>query len=614
MVEVAPGAGQLIRRVRHVDTLVLAFLDPCVRALDEGPGGSHELLQEFLGRVVEVREDRVHIVERPLVQGGLRLVEILLGARDVDVGLPEVFDDPLDRDELRGSGLRLVHGRALLVHELLAALGLEGLAQVRGEAQGASPVIFVELVLRFLERCLDLLRRDALGPERGDLPPELLDGGRGLLPEGSLGPVDQALRRRDVPLGSVEIVVLDRRVGARHEGHGLGHVHLLFQETLDFLAERGHPLLERLDPLGPDLRLVLQGGGPRLDAGLGDPLDLVDARLSHVDRVAVAAFRVRGLGLLEHHEDGTVHGNARALRMVDLASCPAEDFRGFAAEPFAHGLEVVLHRIEQAVRVLEPLLLDRDRGVRELALHGHGFLPSLAELHDLVPIDLHTGVEHALHLRVRGTEVLVNEGLEINGLPQGDRGVDLPQELAPHLGVQTTRGVDQDDLEGAFHDPTVVGLAGALGTVPRRSDEPARGGGVACGDRLLQIAQDPLELRTLRSQVLEIFEVQAECGQGVFGPLQEDGLPGRIVGHPGRLPDLGVVADLEGFLRLPQEGLGAAHVHAFASFARDLPLDLPQDAIREGHLPRLPQPVSGLVRQHGDVCIDALAQRLSGVR
>src|SRR3990172_21311 len=83
----------------HVDPRGPRIVDPPVRAVDQGPRGRREFRHELLRRGIEVREDLVDLLVRLLLEGALARLEGLLGPGDLDVRLPQVLDEPLDRDE-----------------------------------------------------------------------------------------------------------------------------------------------------------------------------------------------------------------------------------------------------------------------------------------------------------------------------------------------------------------------------------------------------------------------------------------------------------------------------------------------------------------------------------
>src|SRR2546422_819106 len=88
-------------RAFHRDLLVPPVPNLAVRAVDQVFRGRHELVHELLGGRVQVRQDDVDVVEVPVLQGALGRPEAFLRPGDVDLRLPQVFDEFLDRDEFR---------------------------------------------------------------------------------------------------------------------------------------------------------------------------------------------------------------------------------------------------------------------------------------------------------------------------------------------------------------------------------------------------------------------------------------------------------------------------------------------------------------------------------
>src|SRR5947208_1662392 len=97
-----------------LDALIPAFLDLAFRPTDQILRGGDEFVHQLLRGGIERREDRVDVVEVPLLHGPFRGSEPFLRPRDLDVCLPQVFDQLLDRDELRRGGPRHLERPPLL--------------------------------------------------------------------------------------------------------------------------------------------------------------------------------------------------------------------------------------------------------------------------------------------------------------------------------------------------------------------------------------------------------------------------------------------------------------------------------------------------------------------
>ena len=85
----------------HRELLVPPVPNLAVRAVDQVFRGRDELVHQFLRGRVQVRQDDVDVVEVPVLQGALGRPKAFLRPGDVDLRLPQVFDEFLDRDEFR---------------------------------------------------------------------------------------------------------------------------------------------------------------------------------------------------------------------------------------------------------------------------------------------------------------------------------------------------------------------------------------------------------------------------------------------------------------------------------------------------------------------------------
>ena len=99
--ELGPRRVQESDRFVDVDSVRSGLLNPAFRSGDEIFRGLDEFAHQlFCGRV-ERREDGVHVIEVPPLEGQLGGAQALFGPRDVDVRLTQVLDELLDRNELR---------------------------------------------------------------------------------------------------------------------------------------------------------------------------------------------------------------------------------------------------------------------------------------------------------------------------------------------------------------------------------------------------------------------------------------------------------------------------------------------------------------------------------
>src|SRR5205823_15021152 len=175
----------------------LAVRDPTLRAGDQVLRGHDELLHQLLRGLVESLQDRVDLVGGALLQRAFRGPQALLRAGDVDVRLPEPFDDPLDGDELRRGGPRLLHRAPLVLLEPGAARLREPAVQVRDRLQGRAGPARLQVFVRAGQGLPDVGGLDALGLR---LLERLLRPGQGavrLSGERDLDAFDDALRGGD---------------------------------------------------------------------------------------------------------------------------------------------------------------------------------------------------------------------------------------------------------------------------------------------------------------------------------------------------------------------------------------------------------------------------------
>ncbi len=190
----------------------------------------------------------------------------------------------------------------------------------------------------------------------------------------------------------------------------------------------------------------------------------------------------------------------------------------------------MLDPVEERVRLEEPVLLDRDRDVRELALERHGVvLAGLPQSDDVVPGPQHVLVQAGLRLGVGVGHAIVDDRLHVDLPTERDRIVDFAEELAREGGVEAPGRVRQDDLQGPLHDRAVVGVSRGFRGAPRADDESSSIREVVVFERPCQVDQGRLELARFRAELSEVLRVESQARERVLDGLQEGRLPHRLV-------------------------------------------------------------------------------------
>src|SRR6266516_4696297 len=240
-----------------------------------------------------------------------------------------------------------------------------------------------------------------------------------------LDAVDDPFRGGDHVLRLAQPSPLDCLFRGRQDLHGLLEVGVVRDEVRDFRADGLHPSMDSLRALLLRSDVLFLGLPLRVVRGPLEFLDLGDARLADVQRVAVPRFRVRRLGVLEH-PGRRIDRHAVGFRERDAAARFAEHLRRGAPQQLSCRVDVVLDPVELRVGLEEPVFLDRDRDVRELALERHGVvLAGLPQSDDVVPGPEHVLVQAGLRLGVGVRHPIIDDRLHVDLPTERDRIVDL---------------------------------------------------------------------------------------------------------------------------------------------------------------------------------------------
>src|SRR5438445_7938 len=335
---------------------------------------------------------RIEMSARDRSPSGFRVAPIrarsdpCLRLRDVDVCLPRVFDQLLDRDELRRRGPRHLERPPLLFLLPRPATFRDEPVDLPDRLEhgpGATPL---EIRLRLGDRGPEFVDVDPFPMGDLDRLPCSLEGVRRLAVQRDLHTFHDALRRSDEMVRLVQGAAFDRLFGRRQGGRRPSQVEVLGDQIRDFRPYDFHTAMDAFHPFKPDPRLLRDGLSLRVPVRLGQLLHLGDARLPRVDRVAVAGLGIRGLGVLEHLVGG-VDGDAVRFRSGDFPPGLSEDLRRRAPERLAGRGNVVLDAVQERVGLEVSAFLHRDRGVGELPLERDRFrLARLTEGDTVVPV------------------------------------------------------------------------------------------------------------------------------------------------------------------------------------------------------------------------------------
>src|SRR5205814_1479733 len=193
--------------------------DTALRAGDEILRGGDKLPEEFLRRRVEVREDRVDIVELALLHCQLRRAEAFLRSRDVDVRLSEALDELLDRDEPRRRRAGLLERDSLLLElPVPSPLGESMVDEADGIEDGPGATR-LEVRLRLREFRGELTDVDAFALRVRDRRPRSLQGVSRLSVQRDSDAFDETLRRSEEMLRLFQGAASDGLFG---RGEGVG--------------------------------------------------------------------------------------------------------------------------------------------------------------------------------------------------------------------------------------------------------------------------------------------------------------------------------------------------------------------------------------------------------
>src|SRR5438552_1529519 len=370
----------------------------------------------------------------------------------------------------------------------------------------------------------------------------------------------RALRRGDEVVPRVQEAAFERLFGARQGGGRPSQVEVLGDQVRDVRPHDFHATMDPFHPFELDPRLLGDGLSLRVRVRLCQLLDLGDARLPSVDRVAVAGLGIRGLGVLEHLVRG-VDRDAVRPRTGDLPAGLSEDLGRRAPQRLAGRGDVMLDAVQERVGLEVSAFLHRDRGVGELPLERDRVrLARLTEGDNVVPGPEDAFVQLALRLGVLVLHPLVDQGLHVDGLAQRDGVVDFPEELAGDDRIQAAGRVRQDDLQRPLHDRAEVRLPRRLRPAPGLRHEPPRRRKVVPFDRLAELDEHPFEVRDLGAHRADLLRVEPEACERLPHGLQEGRLPDRVVGVLREASDLRVLLRLEGLGPLGPDRLRAAEL------------------------------------------------------
>ena len=264
-VRVLPSLEVRLRGVQQghrfvgLDALLPAFLDLALRPTDQILRGRDEFVHQLLRGRIERREDRVDVVEVPFLQGPFRGSEPFLRPRDVDVCLPQVFDQLLDRDELRRGGPRHLERPPLLFLLPRPATFRDEPVDLPDRLEHCRGATRLEIRLRLGDR----------GPEFVDLDPfpvgdldrfsRPLEGVRRLAVQRDLHTFHNALRRGDEMVRLIQGAAFDRLFGRRQGGRRPSQVEVLGDQVRDVRPHDFHAAMDPFHPFELDPRLLGDG-------------------------------------------------------------------------------------------------------------------------------------------------------------------------------------------------------------------------------------------------------------------------------------------------------------------------------------------------------------------
>src|SRR5439155_3725760 len=119
-----------------------------------------------------------------------------------------------------------------------------------------------------------------------------------------------------------------------------------------------------------------------------------------------------------------------------------------------------------------------------------------------------------------------------------DRLVDFSEELASDLGIQSPRGVRQDDLQRILHDGPEMRVPHAFRRMPRRGDQTPSRADILALDGGSQLDERLLEPGDVGAEVLQVVPIHLEAGERVPDGLDEGRLADGIMGVVGEALDL----------------------------------------------------------------------------
>ena len=609
------GLGRVQERDGLVDpeAFLPGVLDPALRAGDEILGGGDELLQEFLCRRVEVREDRVDVVELPFLHRLLRRAEAFLRSRDVDVRLPKALDELLDRNELRRRRAGLFERDPLFLQLPGPSPLGEDLVDLADGIEDRPGATRPKVRLRLREVRGELTDVDALVVRVRDRRARSPQGVLGLSIQRDPHAFDEPLGRREEMFRLFQGAASDRLFGRREDVGRSGKVDVLGEQVRDLSAHGLHASMDSVRPLHPHPGVLGIGLSLGLEARARELLDLRDARLSRVDRVPVPGLGIGRLSVREHLLR-RLEPDPVGPPTSDLAAGLPEGLCRGAPERFPCRGDVVLDAVEERVGLHQPAVLDRHRGVGEFPFEADRVvLTRLPQGDDVVPRLEDPDVQAFLRLRVLVRHPPVDQGLHVDRLAEVDRLVDFSEELASDLGIQSPRGVRQDDLQRILHDGPEMRVPHAFRRMPRRGDQTPSRADILALDGGSQLDERLLEPGDVGAEVLQVVPIHLEAGERVPDGLDEGRLADGIMGVVGEALDLTEILRRHRDLGLVQDDLRPSHVGPLPFLPARLPSDLPEGRLCGRDPSRLAQAVPRLLGEEGDVSEDAAADRVAGL-
>src|SRR5438552_4167341 len=424
---------------------------------------------------------------------------------------------------------------------------------------------------------------------------------------------DEPLGRREEMFRLFQGAASDRLFGRREDVGRSGKVDVLGEQVRDLSAHGLHASMDSVRPLHPHPGVLGLGLSLGLEARARELLDLRDARLSRVDRVPVPGLGIGRLSVREHLLR-RLEPDPVGPPTSDLAAGLPEGLCRGAPERFPCRGDVVLDAVEERVGLHQPAVLDRHRGVGEFPFEADRVvLTRLPQGDDVVPRLEDPDVQAFLRLRVLVRHPPVDQGLHVDRLAEVDRLVDFSEELASDLGIQSPRGVRQDDLQRILHDGPEMRVPHAFRRMPRRGDQTASRADILALDGSSQLNERLLEPGDVGAEVLQVVPIHLEAGERVPDGLDEGRLADGIMGVVGEALDLTEILRRHRDLGLVQDDLRPSHVGPLPFLPARLPSDLPEGRLRGRDPPGLAQAVPRLLGEEGDVSEDAAADRVAGL-